>query len=800
MQKLQIELATAQSAKRKIWANKVWQWEDFVERIRETHYTHELYAAYGKMPKAEQSDIKDVGGYIGGYLQGGKRNPENVIRRKLLTLDLDFARYDFWDDFTMMYDNTALLHSTHKHSKETPRYRLLVPLNRDVAQDEYQAVARKFAEEIGLEMFDPSTFEINRLMFWPSTSKDGEYIFQEQEGPLLDVDYYLSLYQDWKNIKEWPRHESADKKIFSTLEKQADPRDKQNIVGTFCRTFSIYEVIDKYLSDVYLPTDDPDRYTYSKGTTAAGAVVYEDGLYLHSFHSTDPCAQLTCNAWDLVRIHKFGNEDIDSKQTGVKLPSYKLMEDFALSIGDVKTTIFEERKDSVLYDFGITVPVSTTQDVKPELEEVDVIKELKWATKDVAHPTANNLNIIFQYDPILSGRFVYNSFENKRYVVKDLPWRTIKGMELMVDTDYNCIRNYIDVIYGISACGKIDDALALTFTKNRINPVHDFLSGLKWDGKKRIDSLLVDYFGAVDNQYTHEAIRKSLVAAVARIYQPGIKFDSVLVLCGAQGTKKSSFFHKLGKDWFSDTFTTVQGKESFEQLQGKWIIEMGELAGLRKAEVESIKHFIAKQQDNFRPAYGRTTENFPRQCVFFGTTNNHNFLRDPSGNRRFWPIDVVPHLIRKDVWGTEFQESIDQIWAEAVHLYKAGESLLLSNEAEELANIARGNHSDTDERSGIVLEYIDMLVPEGWEDMNLEARRRWMDTPELRAKGLYQRDYISVAEVWCECLGKEKEDMTRFNTRDIPDILRQLPGWEMTGTTKYVGFYGRQRCYVRSLM
>jgi len=263
-----------------------------------------------------------------------------------------------------------------------------------------------------------------------------------------------------------------------------------------------------------------------------------------------------------------------------------------------------------------------------------------------------------------------------------------------------------------------------------------------------------------------------------------------------QGIRKSSFLNILAKNWFSDSFTTVQGKEALEQLQGAWIIEIAELSAFRKSEVEAIKHFISKQKDDYRPAYARSPETFRRQCVFFGTTNNLEFLKDPTGNRRFWPVLCGQNNITKNVF-EDLPKEVDQLWAEAVHLYQQGEKLYLSKETEEKARATQEMHSEKDERIGMVLEYLDRLLPEDWENMDIYDRRNWMDNPEN--DGTEIRDRVCTAEVWCECLGNEKENMTRYNTREVNDMLRSLTEWEPVVSTVKFKIYGKQKYYQRKL-
>lgn len=343
---------------------------------------------------------------------------------------------------------------------------------------------------------------------------------------------------------------------------------------------------------------------------------------------------------------------------------------------------------------------------------------------------------------------------------------------------------------------KVDDSLSLEIERNTIHPIREYLESLEWDNKSRIEFALMDYFGAVDSDFTREAFKKMMVAAVARVMDPGCKFDYMLVLVGSQGIRKSSFLNILGKGWFSDSFSTVQGKEALEQLQGAWLIEIAELSAFRKSEVESIKHFVSKQKDDYRPAYARAPETFKRQCVFFGTTNNLEFLKDPTGNRRFWPVLCGQKRVTKDVF-KHLPTEVDQMWAEAYMLYNEGEKLYLDKHVEQLALMQQEKHSEKDERMGVILEYLDRKLPANWDKLDLYERRAWLDEPSN--VGVERRDIVCTAEVWCECLGKNKEDMTRYNTRELNDLLRSLTLWNSTVSTANFPLYGKQKYYERKL-
>lgn len=787
-----LSIAIGLNASSKVWKNTKLKWSVLVNKLATPVVTKETYKQFISASKSDQSKIKDVGGFVGGFLTNGRRDKTSVLYRQLITLDIDFSHANIWWDFTMLYNCAAVIHSTHKSCDTNLRHRLIIPLDREVSQEEYQAIARKVAGSLNIDLFDKSTFDVNRLMFWPSVSSDSTYYFEYQDGPFLEADKILGLYNDWHDTSEWPTATDSDATIMQAIKKQEDPCDKKGIVGLFCRAYTIQEAIDTFLQDIYTPAGT-DRYTYINGSTAAGLIIYED-KFAYSHHGTDPAGGRLCNAFDLVRIHKFGHLDSGKEKDDKDRKSFKAMEDFAAKDRRVKIRLAEEKLEDAKFEFS----EEAVADINAKEQDTDDswVAQLDANTKGEYESSANNLNIIIQNDKFLKDAFKLNTFDNKRYVTHSLPWRKVSEPEPIKDVDYSGMRNYIECVYGIVSSQKVDDALALEFEKNRFHPIVNYLKSLKWDGTQRVDTLLIDYFGAEDNAYTRSAMRKMLCGAIARVLIPGIKFDMSLILVGPQETYKSTFIKKLGKQWFSDTFTTVQGKESFEQLQGAWIIEMAELSGLKKAEVETIKHFISKREDQFRPAYGRTVETYKRQCVFFGTTNKDDFLRDSTGNRRFLPIDVNVEEVIKSVAADLTEAEVDQIWAEAYMLYMEGEQLYMNGEDDIIAKIEQTKHSEVDERKGIIEAYLNKKYPADWDSLDIIDRRRWLEDP-LAKNGVHQKDVVCIAEIWCECLGKDKTDMSRYNTRDINEILRSLPDWAPVTSTKNFSIYGKQKYYKR---
>ena len=448
-----------------------------------------------------------------------------------------------------------------------------------------------------------------------------------------------------------------------------------------------------------------------------------------------------------------------------------------------------------------------TELAKKMLEESDdfgeVPEDIDWMSKLEMTPktgevksTPHNLKLILENDINLVGKVAYNDFSFRTVLLDSMPWRSIKQGVTWNDTDDSCLRNYLSNVYGVKGHQVIYDACAEVFTRNHFHPVRDYIKAKEWDGTPRIDTLWIDYLGADDTDYVRTVTRKHLVAAVARVFSPGCKFDNVIILCGPQGIGKSTMLKKLGREWFSDSLTSVQGKEAYEQLHGVWIAELGELYATRKAESEAVKQFLSKSEDIFRVAYGRRTASFPRQCVFYGTTNETVFLRDRTGNRRFWPVNVGgPH----DKSFKDFTEAeVAQVWAEAYYLWKQGESLYLDKDMEAEAVKAQSAHTEESEKVGLVREYLDTLLPENWDSLDLYERRDFLESDELTEPGTVQRYKVCVLEIWCEVFKGDPKNLNSLMSREINSIMQNMQGWERSkGNLRFGKMYGHQRGYCR---
>jgi predicted P-loop ATPase len=298
-----------------------------------------------------------------------------------------------------------------------------------------------------------------------------------------------------------------------------------------------------------------------------------------------------------------------------------------------------------------------------------------------------------------------------------------------------------------------------------------------------------------------------MVAAVARAIVGGVKYDYMPILAGPQGLGKSTLLATLGGKWFSDSLTTFEGKDAAEMLQGTWINEIGELAAMSKYESAQVKQFLSKRSDIYRAAYGRRTEEHPRRCVFFGTSNDSEFLRDQTGNRRFWPVDVGIRPEKLSPWD-DLPGNVDQIWAEAVMYWRFGEPLYLTGEVEKMAIEAQEEHREASQWEGMIRDFLDTEVPLDWDDMDVSERRTFLNgnsslPPE---KPLRKMDKVCAVEIWAECLNGDPRFLKKQEAEMIGRILNRIPGWERIvssdnkPSTARFGPYKTQRGFRRSIV
>lgn len=771
----------------------------------------ETLAAYLAMSKADQDTRKDIGGFVAGRLKGPRRKADAVLDRCVVTLDFDNIP-PFGTDGIKATLNAAgygyCIYSTRKHRPEAPRLRVVIVTDRDMTPDEYDAVSRRLAADIGISMADPTTFEPNRLMYWPSCSADGEYIFEYVDAPFVSVDAVLQSYTDWHDWTERPQVPGANN-YQKLAVRQGDPEAKTGLIGAFCRVYDIFSAMDTFLPGIYAPVDnDPNRYTYLNGSTTGGAIIYDNGKFLFSHHATDPCGGKLVNAADMVRLHKFGHLDADAALDTPtnRLPSFKAFVDFAAADNAVSTLLIKERYAAGQQEFEGLMKGATPGEDGAGADGGDGgtadpdawMLTLQVTQQGAIKPTIDNIRIILENDPLLKDKFKLNRFAGRGEVLGALPWEIDDKRRLWSDTDNNGIYWYMEKRYDITKRGNIDAALDVHASTHAFNEVQDYINGLSWDGTPRLDTLFIDFLGADDNIYTRAVCRKAFTAAIARAMEPGCKYDNMLILCGRQGLGKSTILDRMSKGWFNDSIRTFEGKEASELLQGVWLVEVAELDAFRRTDVARIKQFLSLRADRYRAAYGRNVKELPRCCVFFGTCNQMDFLQDMTGNRRFWPVDVGLKQPEKNVWDDLTSDYIAQVWGEAKARWMMGEQLYLTGDVEKVAQEMQEHHREASPKEGMIADFVAKEIPDDWQKWSIDRRRDWWAQATHGEVKTVKRDRITAIEVWCELFNGNQKDFRQADTREINGILAKLPNVERANSALRCGPYGTQRgFYIR---
>ena len=747
-----IHIAESKGNIRGNWENKKYSWDYFKNNFKEPiriKYTVKELDKLKINNKSEYDMLKSNTGFIGGKIKGNKRRKENIECHTMLTLDIDETKENMKSirahtNKLKHKDISFIYHPTFSCRNDKVSLHLIIPIDGEIYKDsEYRILVRAMFEFLGLEGCSSSE-KFNQLMYYPKIAKDFKYeaYYEEYDGNFLSIKFVKELIENYRTNHK----DDIDTKIDKEIRKQQDPLTKDGVIGDFCKAYTIQEVIEKYLSDVYELSYDYSRATFLNGSTKGGLVIYDD-VFAYSHHSTDPTSEILCNSFDLVRIHKFGKYDnnIDSDTASEKLPSFKKMVELVNSDDEVMKIRHQERLKEAELDFS------------EDNEDLDWLNKLVTSKKGTILSRYINLVTILENDKNIKGCIVYDSFSYNYLKIKPFSWeknKANKDNQYFKDKDILDLRLYIDKIYGIDMSkDKICDAVHNVANNHAISPPREYINSLEWDGKPRIERLLCDYFGAEDTRYTRAVTKKWLCGAVKRILEPGCKFDYMLVLIGNQGMGKSSFFYKLSKGWFTDSLKDVNGNQAIEKIYGSWIIEIAELQALSKADSNAMKGYITTREDKARMAYAREPEVRQRQCVFVGTTNEGEFLKDTTGNRRYWPINCLNKKgIKK--WQDLKDEEINQIWAEAKYCLDNGENLYLSEELEKEATVNQSKHMISDDRQGLVEAYINKLLPVNWDDLSIQDRYNYInDSPFEGNEGTVKREFVSTIEVWCECFG-----------------------------------------------
>lgn len=797
----ELKIAVGDTVKNPNVKNQTLYYEDFRAEIEVPIRTKESYKEYIGASKERQNTIKDKGYYVPGNFSGGKRKKQFLGSRWCFTGDIDFAPVDFIGPLSTALDGFAwLLHSSHKHSPDKPRLRIIVPFSREVSADEYEAVSRRIAAKINIDWFDATTFEWARVMHWPSVSSDGAYVFDERDGQWINPDDVLAEYDDWTDISQWPVAASAKKSLHKAAEKADDPTSKRGIVGAFCRAYDVEQAIETFLPAVYEKSDIAEgRYSYVEGTTANGVVVYDNGAFLFSHHGTDPVGGSLVNSWDLVRLHRFGHLDEKIKEGAAptSLPSFKAMREIAQDDPRVKGERLVDLIDSKAFDEFHSELGDGLEDSTKSLDALvgDIKGLLELDSNDNIKATIGNAATLLRCDPNLIDSVGLNEFTHtvcQRRDLPNLPIRTKDQSDVWSDAGDIWVKYYLERTYRVTfSTTLISESIDLVAREKRYHPVREYLEKVEWDGKPRLDKQLHEYLGTPDDIYHAQVNSKWMLAGVARIFEPGIKFDQCLVLEGEQGIRKSAYLRVLAGDYFTDSVNDITSdKAVIEQTQGAWIVEIPELHAYNRAEIEAQKAFFSKQAEKARLAYERRVTVLLRQFIIAMTTNEDQYLKDSTGGRRYWSVRVNVPQIDTD----RLAANRDQLWAEAVHRYRQGESLVLDGAALDQAKQTQESRLEHDPLIDMLDNWLLVKVPVTYHIDN-ELYSEFTEEGE----GVY-RDRVCAAQVWVELMGKNLGDFTIKDSKRIKRALSRIPYLsENSSSCRFGSKYGTQRGFTLNL-
>ncbi|TDX21601.1 virulence-associated protein E [Modicisalibacter xianhensis] len=632
-----------------------------------------------------------------------------------------------------------------------------------------------------------------------------------EEGALDPVAKRSGRFESWLGADSVPLVidpdvvEQAREKVRNGEYKMPDPTQKPGWIGAFCRAYSIDDILDDFLPHVFERHDDAGVLNFLLGSGAPrGAFVMGDGKHIVNTHASDPFNRHATNAFDLVRYYLHDGEEDDPSEEVFKTSSYQAMSEWCAK--DPRTRQYNISEDDYAAQLFSSVVPELPDDIPnddaamdeasergsedpadnqllrllkaPDIEGWTQFLEMSQKTAAVLD-TAMNIKLILCGDPALRGRICLNTFHNEIRAFDTLPWRAVRDKvngEIWDDADDHQLIDYITRHYRIEPQRqRITHAVTVVANLDRRHPVRRYLRRLEWDGVPRLDTWLQDYLGVEDCEYVRQAGAKTLIAGVARVMEPGCKFDHALIIEGEQGSGKSTAVATLAGAWFTDNLPSMTGKDSVEALGGSWIVEMGELTAMTKAAVEDLKAFISRQTDRMRPAYGMHVKDYPRQCIFIGTTNQSEYLADETGNRRFWPVKST----RVDNAG--FKEVRDQLWAEAFQRYIQGESRFLEGEAAEQAREAQEERYVEDDITGLVKEWLDGGPGVG----GFPAEE--------------PREGACLLEIYRAVFTDSQGMPNPQQKKAIKRVMRKMPGWSNTTAKNpvHIAGMGTQRVYYR---